>query len=191
MSFFSNMLEQAKKTNNQIALRNKELKKINEKCLCNRDVVKELNNTINAEEKLIYFIDGIYNSKCYNVFITNRRVLFIPSIAFYCEEFQIPIEKISSIGTVKWLLSSTIKIRDESSIGIEVCQVKTKQATTFVNKVNEQLNDMKTFSIQINKNVEKDILDKIEKLSELYKDGVLTEYEFNMKKMELLEKLKK
>ena len=34
-------------------------------------------------------------------------------------------------------------------------------------------------------------MDKIERLAELYREGVLTEYEFATKKMELLEKLKK
>lgn len=191
MVFFENIWEQAKKTNNQITSRSEELKKINEKCSYNRGIVKELNNTLSPDEKIIYFTGGTYNSKNYNIFVTNRRVVFISSVAFNVEQFQIPIEKISSISTVKGLLTSNIKIWDGSAIGVEIYQVKNKQATIFVNKVNEQLENMKTFSIQVNKNIERDILDKIEKLSELCKDGILTEYEFNMKKMELLEKLKK
>lgn len=191
MGFLTNIQEQVKKANSQIALRSEELKKINEKCLCNRGVIKELNNTLSPDEKILYFTGGTYGSKYYNIFVTNRRVVFISSIAFNVEQFQIPIEKISSISTVKGLPTSNIKIWDGSAIGVEIYQVKSKQATVFVNKVNEQLENMKTFSIQVNKNIERDTLDKIEKLSELYKDGVLTEYEFNMKKMELLEKLKK
>lgn len=37
---------------------------------------------------------------------------------------------------------------------------------------------------------EETVQDQIKKLSELYKDGILTEYEYNIKKMELLEKIK-
>lgn len=38
---------------------------------------------------------------------------------------------------------------------------------------------------------EADIIDKVEKLAQLHKEGILTDYEFSTKKMELLEKLKK
>lgn len=53
------------------------------------------------------------------------------------------------------------------------------------------MNNYKSFKIEINKTVEKDVTDKIEKLATLHKEGELTDYEFAMKKMELLEKLKK
>lgn len=37
---------------------------------------------------------------------------------------------------------------------------------------------------------EETVQDQIKKLAELYKDGVLTEYEYSIKKQELLEKIK-
>ena len=48
----------------------------------------------------------------------------------------------------------------------------------------------KSIDINITKVAEKDVADKIAKLKVLYDDGVLSEYEFNMKKIELLDKSK-
>lgn len=189
MSFFSDI----KEINGKIEKRKQELKKINSKCSCNRGVIKELNDIIDEREDIIYFTGGTYEKQYYNIFITNKRVIFLSSILLNTAQLQISIEKINSISKTKGLIVSKIKIWDGSGsiTGVEIERVPTGDATIFVNKVNEQINNYKSFSIEVNKTVEKDIMDKIEKLSELYKDGVLTEYEFATKKLELLEKLKK
>lgn len=186
-----NIIQNIKEINNQINSTKEILKKINPKCVCNRGVIVELNNIKPKEEDIIYFVGGKCEQNYYNVFVTNKRILFITSATFSSAQIQIPLEKISSISRVKGIMTSKIKIWDGTIAGVEISGVPNDSANTFVNVVNEQLNNYKSFKIEVNKTVEKDITDKIEKLSDLYKSGILTEYEFNIKKMELLEKLKK
>ena len=104
------------------------------------------------------------------------------------ERVEIRIDKIDSLSLESTGLSTKLRIH---TTGADYIIEQLINCREFMNVVNEQIDNYKSFNIEINKNIEKDITDKIEKLAELYKDGILTEYEFSTKKMELLEQLKK
>lgn len=141
-------------------------------------------------ENIIAMVTGNYNNKKMYLLTTNRRVIIFNKNWLNSTQIEIPIEKINSIGQSKGIVFGEIHIWDGSS-KIVINNVPKDQITKFVKATNEQMNNYKSFKIEINKTVEKDITDKIEKLSILHKEGTLTDYEFATKKMELLEKLKK
>lgn len=89
------------------------------------------------------------------------------------------------------LFLGRIQIWNDSLSSAVIENVPKSDVSIFINKVNEQIDNYRNFSVEINQNIEKDITDKIKKLGELHKEKVLTDYEFSMKKMELLDKFKK
>lgn len=125
------------------------------------------------------------------IFVTNKKIILIDNVILNKGVQQVPMESISSISKERGVLLGKIKIINNSGKEMLIENVSTSEIDIFIKKVNEQKENYKSFNIEVNKTVERDITDKIEKLSELYKEGVLTEYEFATKKMELLEKLKK
>lgn len=168
----------------------KDLSKINPNFNCSKGTIKNLYFSLGKEEEIKYCVKGTFENKTYNVFVTNKRVIFIYNFLFALEQIEIPIEKITSITKVSGILNGGFIIWDGIS-RIQVNQVPKNDVLMFINILNEEIQNHKTISININNTREKDITDKIEKLSDLYKEGILTEYEFATKKMELLDKLKK
>ncbi len=152
--------------------------------------IKYLSEVLQSDEEIEAFAVGVVDGKRMNLLTTNKRVILFNKGLIRSMQIEIPIEKINSIGQQRGFLTGEIHIWDGSS-QILINNVPVNQIGAFVDNTNQQINNYKSFKIEVNKTVEKDITDKIEKLSELYRDGVLTEYEFSMKKMELLEKLKK
>lgn len=170
----------------------KSIKKIlgNYKISNQKSINQYLSQILQEDEKIIAFMVGSYESKNMNLLTTNKRVIIFNKGLIRCTQVEIPIEKINSIGKHKGLLLGTVEIWDSSS-KIVITNVPKNQIDLFVKSTNEEINNYKSFKVEVNKTVEEDILDKIGKLSELHKSGVLTDYEFSTKKVELLEKLKK
>lgn len=191
MGFLNNIKNDVNKIKQATDKRIEELKKIKPKSRCLRGVVQELNKILLENEAVTYFVTGVYEKKQNVIFITNKRLILIENIILNKGGQQVPIENISSISKERGLIVGKIKIINNSGKEMLIEKVSTSEIDIFIKKVNEQKENYKSFNIEVNKTVERDITDKIEKLAELYKDGVLTEYEFATKKMELLEKLKK
>ena len=145
-----------------------------------------LNNIIEDNEEIKIICSGIYNNKQLEVLCTSKRILMVNS-GIVPQRHEISIEKIEGLSLEGKGLSTNLHIIIG---GKEFILQAVNNCQEFMNVVHEQMNNYKSLKININNTVEKDISDKIEKLSQLYKDGVLTEYEFNMKKMELLDKVK-
>lgn len=159
--------------------------------LPNRKIINQyLSEILCEDEEIKAFAMGMYENKNMNVVTTNKRVIIFNKGFIKCTQVEIPIEKINSIEKKIGLMYGEIHIWDSSS-KILVNKVPSKQVEVFVKTTNEQMNNYKSFKIEVNKTVEKDIMDKIERLAGLQKEGILTEYEFATKKMELLEQLKK
>ena len=146
-----------------------------------------LDNVIQDDENILIICAGKYNNKQLEVLCTNKRILMVNS-GIVPERVEIRIDKIDSLSLESTGLSTKLRIH---TTGADYIIEQLINCREFMNVVNEQIDNYKSFNIEINKNIEKDITDKIEKLAELYKDGILTEYEFSTKKMELLEQLKK
>lgn len=148
------------------------------------EVIYSLNTTSEKYRNTISFGKTLY------VILTNKKLIFLDKGTLNIDEKIILLNKIDSISQKRKILTSEIYIHSGSTTTF-IINVEKKESEVFIHKINEQIENDKTFSIQINKTVERDITDKIEKLADLYKNGILTEYEFSTKKMELLENLKK
>lgn len=164
-------------------------KKINEKVKQLIGTKENIEYCINATSERYKGKVALGQTKNLYVFLTNKKIIFLDKNTFNINERVILLDKIDNISQEKKIFNSDIYIATNSSKLI-ISNVNKEEGRVFVNKVNNEMENYKTFSIQINKTVERDITDKIDKLAQLYKEGVLTEYEFATKKMELLDKLK-
>ncbi len=151
--------------------------------------LKIIFDSINKDTNLVYFtmgykkdntlnsivsVDDIMNP--YNVYIILTNSFFIVTNLNGNNVTKIPFEKIERIN------------KNKKSLKINEIEYEIKDVNELSNKIEEQIENNKSISIHINKEMKKDVADKIAKLKSLYDDGVLTEYEFNMKKKELLDK---
>ena len=146
-----------------------------------------LDNIIYDDEEIKIISSGKYNNKQLEILCTNKRIIMVNS-GILPQRNEIRIESINVMNLeskgISQILHIIVNGTDFILENITNCQ-------KFMNIVNEQVNNYKSFKIEVNKTIEKDITDKIEKLAQLNKEGILTDYEFATKKMELLEKIKK
>ena len=162
----------------------------NYKLLTLNNIAFYLEKVIQDDEEIKAFVFGVYENEKMNLLTTNKRVIIFKVGIIKSSQIEIPIEKINSIAQSRGFMSGEIHIWDSSS-KISLTKVPINLIDNFVKATNEQINNYKSFKIEVNKTIEQDITDKIEKLAGLHKEGILTDYEFSTKKMELLEKLKK
>lgn len=145
------------------------------------------------EEEIMYFTKAnlhIYKKNTDTIvlgyiYITNKKVLLLSKK----NAKTIPIEKISSIDTGKKIGNNWIKINDNNTT-TEITRIPEHDMERVQQEINNGMEKHKNVSISITQTTEKDVADKIARLQVLYKEGVLTEYEFNTKKLELLDKIK-
>lgn len=149
-----------------------------------------INEMIRENEEVVALVNGTYEGKDMYLLATNKRIIIFNKGWLSSTQVEIPIEKINSIGQSKGIVFGEIHIWDSSS-KIVITNVHKNDIAKFVKIANEQMDNYKSFKIEVNKTTERDTVDKIEKLAELHKEGTLTDYEFATKKMELLDNLKK
>lgn len=162
-----------------------------------RGIEKRIKELLTQDEQVLKIVsavsekykDKISFGKTLFLVLTHKRLIFLDKGTFNIDEKSILLEKIDSISKKSKFLSSDIYVYTGNTRSVAT-SVEKNEADIFIKMVNEELQNYKSFSIQLNKTVEQEITDKIEKLAELYKEGILTEYEFATKRMELLEKLK-
>lgn len=179
-----------------------------------KTIIKYLSGILQENEEILAFAQGTYqkdrvnnkskrrrspttnkNVEIYgymrmNLITTNKRVIIFNKQLTKVTQIEIPIERLEAINYCKGFLYGEIHISN-SNFCISINRILKQFVEPFVNTTNKQMENYKSFKIEVNQTVERDITDKIEKLAELHKEGILTEYEFAIKKMELLEKLKK
>lgn len=115
---------------------------------------------------------------------TNKRLIFFYTGFFGNSYSAIFIEKIESIETH----TNSIHIHYSSNTK-SLYQLSSDDTIKFANIINEQIDSYKTIKIQTTQITEENFIDQISRLADLYKNGTLTEYEFSMKKQELLNKV--
>lgn len=155
-------------------------------------MLSDLSNYLTKDEEIVYFTR--YLNRVENVlkntgpagyiYVTNKRILIVD-----LQYKNIPLEKVSSISSANSLARNGIIIND-SSTSEKLLGINKNDVNKLIKVINEGMEKHKNISININQTTEKDVSDKIARLKALYDEGILTEYEFNMKKMELLEKTK-
>ena len=149
----------------------------------------ELSKNLLKDEEIIFFTEitlseNINFSKGF-LYITNKRIL----IKTKKYEKNISLEKISSVDSGKIMRNNWLKINDNSTT-IQLNNIPKQDINKVKEEINKGTEKHKNISINITQTTEKDISDKIARLKVLFEEGVLTEYEFNMKKLELLDKIK-
>lgn len=149
----------------------------------------ELSKNLLKDEEIIFFTEitlseNINFSKGF-LYITNKRIL----IKTKKYEKNISLEKISSVDSGKIMRNNWLKVNDNSTT-IQLNNIPKQDINKVKEEINKGTEKHKNISINITQKTEKDISDKISRLKVLFDEGVLTEYEFNMKKLELLDKIK-
>lgn len=155
-------------------------------------MLSDLSNYLTKDEEIVYFTR--YLNRVENVlkntgpagyiYVTNKRILIVD-----LQYKNIPLEKVSSISSANSLARNGIIIND-SSTSEKLLGINKNDVNKLIKVINEGMEKHKNISININQTTEKDVSDKIARLKALYDEGILTEYEFNVKKIELLEKTK-
>lgn len=145
-------------------------------------------NFVNNEELMFFTSVTLTNNVNFEkgyIYVTNKKIL----IKTKKYEKNIPLEKISSVDKGKTMRNNWIKINDNSTT-IDLNNIPKQDIEKLKKEINKGMEKHKNVSINITQTTEKDISDKIARLKVLYEEGVLTEYEFNIKKLELLDKIK-
>lgn len=121
---------------------------------------------------------------------TNKQLIFFKAGIFETYNSSILMEKVDFLETDIGMFSASITINYNSGNKI-LYLMDTKNVIKFANIINEQINSYKTIKIQNTQITQENFIDQISRLADLYKNGTLTEYEFSMKKQELLNKVSK
>ncbi|MFV5685890.1 PH domain-containing protein [Flavobacterium sp. GB2R13] len=191
---FERKVEQHK---NQISSNNERLQKIKltisklNPTVVNKIEVSELPTILMEDENIEKinsgFLDEGKGSTGNGLLVgTNYRVIFIdkPMFGFGIKMEDFPYDKISSVSVETGFLKGVLKIICSGNTAKINLVTGAKEFSEFV----RQKTMLKPIVHQ-QVNIESDILGQIEKLAELKEKGILTEEEFNEKKVILLAKL--
>lgn len=162
-------------------IKDKELDLINQgyKKICSNFFVDEENYRVNILDN-IYGFSQIID---YEIIETSTNIV----IEITTENFEKPI---ITLNLIEGKNISSKKTKYENALN-DVKNVEAALKIIISKNKEEYYKDGNVTKIEHRYTVEKTIEDEIKELGKLYKDGLLTEYEFATKKMELLEKLKK
>lgn len=154
--------------------------------------LEAVKNHLKNGESIKFSVFGTYETKLMgNDFIrsgifgaTETRIIFFGKkmIGFDLESF--PFENISSIKQSKKIMGHLITFY-ASRNKVSMKWIKKGEVQNFINYVESKIGKGKVENITSNS----DIPSQIQKLSELNKQGILTDDEFNLKKSELLNKM--
>ncbi len=147
----------------------------------------DLSKHLIKDEEITFYIRAGHSTSNNNtdnyVYVTNKKLLIIGISGNNSK--SIPFEKINSIDTDMFSL-----IINDGSTAFKIALGSKENLIRLREEINKGMENHKNISIHMTQTTEKDVADKIARLQVLYEEGVLTEYEFNMKKMELLDKVK-
>ena len=128
--------------------------------------------------------NGVSLSNCV---CTNKRLIFFSANMYSHSHLFINLEKITSISIKSTYIDhSTIDIYYE---GRSKIIYNVGNANNLVSKINSEIDNFQTIKIQTTQITEENFIDQISRLADLYKEGIITEYEFSIKKQELLNNL--
>lgn len=178
------------------SLNSKVMEKFKDEIKCNRFLAK-VYDEIPKDEEIKYFSKGVIPGNTASkkaseqtiqsyIFVTNKRVLVISDVIIK----NVLIGKISSISTGGSTNYSWISLNITGSKEMVIGGLGKNNLFNLKNIINQEMENYKNINIQINQTTNKDAADQIARLNALYKDGILTDYEFAIKKMEILDRVK-
>ncbi len=149
-----------------------------------KEVAKYLENIVMPNEKILAVetSKGAFGTNNFAI-ITDKRVIFENKASGV--EIITPIEKIETVMQS----GSIVKVN-----GYWINLASINKANAIVQLINNQVSSTQTLkeTIKIENKIvtEENITSQLQKLSDLHKAGVLTDYEYSIKKQELLDKMK-
>lgn len=155
--------------------------------LFNNKAIDKAESILFPDEEIVRALSGVLKSGTGILVLTTKRLFSYMSMLGDTQQEEIPIEEIKQVNIEKPLLQqATISIMGKHN-NIEI-KFSRKAADDFYNAIGE----VRRFVSQ-NKNEnsaqtsnEKDSIQLLKELNELYKSGILTEEEFTLKKKQIL-----
>lgn len=142
--------------------------------------IYQLLENLSQNEDALYFSFGKIELKKVYIYITNKKIILNTD-----SSKSIQYEKINTVENSK----NCLKVITNSE-NIQISQIPSGDEKQLAKYVRDTMELHKSIDVNITQTFEKDVADKIAKLKVLYDEGILSEYEFNMKKIELLDKSK-
>lgn len=155
--------------------------------LFNNKAIDKAESILFPDEEIVRALSGVLKSGTGILVLTTKRLFSYMSMLGDTQQEEIPIEEIKQVNIEKPLLQqATISVMGKHN-DIEI-KFSRKAADDFYNAIGE----VRRFVSQ-NKNEnsaqtsnEKDSIQLLKELNELYKSGMLTEEEFTLKKKQIL-----
>lgn len=155
--------------------------------LFNNKAIDKAESILFPDEEIVRALSGVLKSGTGILVLTTKRLFSYMSMLGDTQQEEIPIEEIKQVNIEKPLLQqATISVMGKHN-DIEI-KFSRKAADDFYNDIGE----VRRFVSQ-NKNEnsaqtsnEKDSIQLLKELNELYKSGILTEEEFTLKKKQIL-----
>lgn len=155
--------------------------------LFNNKAIDKAESILFPDEEIVRALSGVLKSGTGILVLTTKRLFSYMSMLGDTQQEEIPIEEIKQVNIEKPLLQqATISIMGKHN-DIEI-KFSRKAADDFYNAIGE----VRRF-VSRNKNEnsaqtsnEKDSIQLLKELNELYKSGILTEEEFTLKKKQIL-----
>lgn len=155
--------------------------------LFNNKAIDKAESILFPDEEIVRALSGVLKSGTGILVLTTKRLFSYMSMLGDTQQEEIPIEEIKQVNIEKPLLQqATIFVMGKHN-DIEI-KFSRKAADDFYNAIGE----VRRFVSQ-NKNEnsaqtsnEKDSIQLLKELNELYKSGILTEEEFTLKKKQIL-----
>lgn len=141
--------------------------------------IKELPKILWHDENLEHIIRGTYDNGAGILAATNKRLVFVDKgLIFGLRVEDFPYDKITSIQYETGLIMGEITIFSSGNKAV-IKHLDKSRTRIFAEFVRARItNQSKNVSVQNTDNKNDDFISKIERLSKLKEDGVLTEEEF-------------
>ncbi|KRN77618.1 PH domain-containing protein [Weissella minor] len=151
-----------------------------------------LPDILNDTENIIYVVsgnaknDGLFGISSILLVLTDQRLIMFDAGLLYGSEYtEIPFDHIQGVSLSSGLVLADIHI-ENGRRQINIINVTKPFAAYFVDQLNKKINEI-NFS-KNNQNTISSPADELQKLANLYEDGILTKQEFSDQKKELLGK---
>ena len=155
--------------------------------LFNNKAIDKAESILFPDEEIVRALSGVLKSGTGILVLTTKRLFSYISMLGDTQQEEIPIEEIKQVNIEKPLLQqATISVMGKHN-DIEI-KFSRKAADDFYNAIGEVrrfVNQNKNENSAQTSN-EKDSIQLLKELNELYKSGILTEEEFTLKKKQIL-----
>lgn len=155
--------------------------------LFNNKAIDKAESILFPDEEIVRALSGVLKSGTGILVLTTKRLFSYMSMLGDTQQEEIPIEEIKQVNIEKPLLQqATISVMGKHN-DIEI-KFSRKAADDFYNAIGEVrrfVNQNKNENSAQTSN-EKDSIQLLKELNELYKSGILTEEEFTLKKKQIL-----